>query len=80
MRLSYSSIDTYERCPAAFKFHYEDRLPGKPSPALAFGDSLHRALQRFHNRPVPIAPALRTLVHAGRLGRSTGAGFFEYDA
>jgi 3-hydroxybutyryl-CoA dehydrogenase len=26
------------------------------------------------------APALRHLVRAGRLGRSTGAGFFEYDA
>jgi 3-hydroxybutyryl-CoA dehydrogenase len=26
------------------------------------------------------APALRRLVHAGRLGRATGAGFFEYDA
>jgi 3-hydroxybutyryl-CoA dehydrogenase len=25
------------------------------------------------------APALRRLVHAGRLGRATGAGFFEYD-
>jgi 3-hydroxybutyryl-CoA dehydrogenase len=24
------------------------------------------------------APALRRLVRAGRLGRSTGAGFFEY--
>jgi 3-hydroxybutyryl-CoA dehydrogenase len=26
------------------------------------------------------APALQRLVHAGNLGRSTGAGFFEYDA
>jgi 3-hydroxybutyryl-CoA dehydrogenase len=25
------------------------------------------------------APALRALVHAGCLGRATGAGFFEYD-
>jgi 3-hydroxybutyryl-CoA dehydrogenase len=25
------------------------------------------------------APALRRLVASGRLGRSTGAGFFEYD-
>jgi RecB family exonuclease len=56
MRLSYSSISTYERCPAAFKFQYEDRLPTSSSPALAFGDSLHRALHRFHDRPVPVAP------------------------
>jgi 3-hydroxybutyryl-CoA dehydrogenase len=26
------------------------------------------------------APALRQLIHAGRLGRATGAGFFEYGA
>jgi putative RecB family exonuclease len=62
MRLSYSSIDTYETCPAKFRFAYEERLPRKPSPALSFGDSLHRALQLFHNRPVPIAPAREDLL------------------
>ena len=61
MRLSYSSISTYERCPAAFKFQYEDRLPTSSSPALAFGDSLHRALHRFHDRPVPVAPTIDEL-------------------
>ncbi len=61
MRLSYSSINTYETCPAKFKFQYEDRLPSSPSPALAFGDSLHRALNRFHARPVPVAPSLEEL-------------------
>lgn len=61
MRLSYSSINTYETCPAKFKFQYEDRLPQARSPALAFGDSLHRALHLFHNRPVPVAPALGEL-------------------
>ena len=61
MRLSFSSMSTYERCPAAFKFQYEDRVPGKPSPALSFGDSLHQALHRFHNRPVPVAPSVEEL-------------------
>jgi RecB family exonuclease len=61
MRLSYSSIDTYETCPARFKFRYEDRLPKAPSPALSFGDSLHRALYLFHSRPVPVAPSLEEL-------------------
>jgi putative RecB family exonuclease len=61
MRLSYSSIDTYETCPAKFKFQYEDRLPGKPSPALSFGDSLHQALFHWHNRPVPVPPPLEEL-------------------
>jgi RecB family exonuclease len=61
MRLSYSSINTYETCPAKFKFQYEDRVPQAPSPALSFGDSLHRALHLFHDRPVPVPPSLEEL-------------------
>jgi putative RecB family exonuclease len=61
MRLSYSSINTYETCPAKFKFQYEDRVPQAPSAALAFGDSLHRALHLFHDRPVPVPPSLAEL-------------------
>src|SRR3989442_11122879 len=60
-RLSYSSIQTYELCPAKYRFQYEERLPTRASPALAFGDSLHRALHRFHDRPVPVAPPLEEL-------------------
>src|SRR5438874_1788724 len=61
MKLSYSSIDTYETCPARYKFQYEDRLPRSQTPALSFGDVLHRVLYRFHNRPVPVAPSLEDL-------------------
>jgi putative RecB family exonuclease len=61
MRLSYSSISTYETCPAKYRFQYQERLPTASSPALAFGDSLHRALHRFHDRPVPVAPTLEEL-------------------
>jgi RecB family exonuclease len=61
MRLSYSSISTYETCPAKWRFQYQDRVPRGTTPALAFGDSLHRALHRFHNRPVPAAPSLEEL-------------------
>jgi putative RecB family exonuclease len=61
MRLSYSSINTYELCPAKYRYQYEDRLPVVRSPALAFGDSLHRALHRFHDRPVPVPPPLEEL-------------------
>ena len=61
MRLSYSSINTYETCPAKFKFQYEERVPTGTSPALSFGDSLHQALFLFHNRPVPVAPSLPDL-------------------
>ena len=62
MRLSYSSMNTYELCPAKFKFQYEDRVPQGRSAALSFGDSLHRALHLFHNRPVPVAPPVDELL------------------
>jgi putative RecB family exonuclease len=62
MKLSYSSINTYETCPAKYRFQYEDRVPTRASPALAFGDSLHRALHRFHDRPVPVAPSMGDLL------------------
>jgi putative RecB family exonuclease len=74
MRLSYSSISTYETCPAKFRFQYEERLPTTRSPALAFGDSLHRALYRFHDRPVPVAPSLPEL-HEMLEGEWVGEGF-----
>jgi putative RecB family exonuclease len=61
VRLSYSSINTFETCPAKYRFQYEDRLPTAPSPALSFGDSLHRALHLFHSRPVPVPPTLDEL-------------------
>ena len=61
MRLSYSSINTYETCPAKWRFQYQERLPTGSSPFLAFGDSIHKALYRFHDRPVPVAPSLGDL-------------------
>jgi putative RecB family exonuclease len=61
MKLSYSSINTYETCPAKYRYQYQDRVPSRSSPALSFGDSLHRALYLFHDRPVPVAPSLGEL-------------------
>ena len=62
MRLSYSSISTYETCPAKYRYQHVDRVPRRPSPFLAFGDSIHRALFLFHDRPVPVAPSLPELL------------------
>lgn len=61
-RLSYSSLSTYERCGLQFKFQYVDRLPPKPSPILAFGNSLHEALRHWYNQPVPVPPPLEELL------------------
>jgi RecB family exonuclease len=62
IRLSYSSISTYELCPLQYKFRYIDARPGRRTPALTFGESLHEALRRFHAQPVPVAPKLERLL------------------
>jgi putative RecB family exonuclease len=62
IRLSYSSISTYELCPLQYKFRYVDAKPGRRTPALGFGETLHEALRRFHAQPVPVAPKLERLL------------------
>jgi len=74
MKLSYSSINTYETCPAKYRFQYQDKMPTSGSPALTFGDVLHRTLYRFHNRPVPVAPSLDELLEMLE-SEWTGDGF-----
>jgi putative RecB family exonuclease len=50
VRLSFSRIDTYQRCPLQFRFAYIDRLPSAPATYLSFGTSVHTALEAFHDR------------------------------
>lgn len=51
MRLSYSSISTYKKCPMAYRFQYVEKRPTAPSPALSFGQSVHEALRWFYDVP-----------------------------
>ncbi|MGH3443205.1 MAG: RecB family exonuclease [Nitriliruptorales bacterium] len=53
VRLSASRIDSYTICPLRFRYQYVDRLPGRPSPHLSFGSSIHSALERFYDRKLP---------------------------
>lgn len=48
MRLSYSAISTYQKCPLSYKFLYVEKLPTKPSHYLSFGSSIHSALEFFY--------------------------------
>ncbi len=53
MRLSYSAISTYQKCPLSYKFLYVDKRPTKPSHHLSFGSSIHTALEFFYRVEVP---------------------------
>lgn len=58
IRLSYSAVSTYEKCPLSYRFQYIDKLEIEPSPYLSFGRSLHSALQWLYSRKVPEPPSL----------------------
>jgi RecB family exonuclease len=49
LRLSYSKIDTFRRCPAQYKSIYIDRLPTKPKSFFSFGSSIHATLEEFYD-------------------------------
>jgi len=76
-------ISSAEDIDTAIKLGFN--LPVGPL-ALADSIGLHEVLRRMDNlfhelgdikyRPCPL---LRKMVHAGRLGRATGEGFFKYD-
>jgi hypothetical protein len=43
--LSYSSVDLYRKCPAAWRFRYGDGARSVPTPALVFGKAMHAAIE-----------------------------------
>ncbi|NPV59017.1 MAG: PD-(D/E)XK nuclease family protein [Actinobacteria bacterium] len=61
MRLSYTAISSYERCPLAYRYRYVDGIEEEPSPHLSFGRSLHAALEWLYRRDVPVPPSLEEL-------------------
>ena len=48
-RFSYSSLDTYERCPLQYAFSYVYRVPepARPRAPLAFGSTAHEVFEAF---------------------------------
>ena len=48
MRISYSALETFKRCPLKFKFQYIDKIKTPKSKEAAFGTLLHSALKILH--------------------------------
>ena len=46
-RWSYSSLSTYESCPAKWYYGYIVGLTGEPSPAMARGTRLHADCENY---------------------------------
>lgn len=62
MRLSYSAISTYQKCPLSYKFQYIEKIPTKPTYHLSFGSSIHSALEFFYKVEVPEPCSLERLL------------------
>ncbi len=56
MRISYSAMDTFNRCPAKYKFQYIDRIKTPEKPELYFGSLIHEVVQ-FALKKDPIMPS-----------------------
>ncbi len=49
LKLSASSIETYEQCPLKYRLSNIDKIPQVSSkPQLTFGNIIHRVLEQFH--------------------------------
>ena len=46
--LSYSQIDTFNTCPLKYAYRYMLNVPGAPSHAANFGNSVHETLKDFY--------------------------------
>ena len=48
VHVSYSQLDTFNKCPLKYSYRYILRLPMKPSSSTAFGTSVHNTLKDFY--------------------------------
>lgn len=61
MRLSYTSVDTYQSCPLKYKYRHVDKIPEPKSKEAVFGTLIHSTLKFVHSAPLlppPVEAAL----------------------
>lgn len=57
MRISYSSVGTYQSCPLKYKFQHVDRIPEPKSKEAVFGTLIHAVMKYIHT-PSTLSPTL----------------------
>ena len=62
--LSYSKINSYERCPYQFKLAYILEIPTKSAPSLSFGQTIHSTLHKFYKEVQTLNSAEQTSLFA----------------
>jgi len=56
MRVSYSSVETYQNCPLKYKFREIDKIPEPKSKEAIFGTLIHSVMKYIHT-PSLLAPS-----------------------
>lgn len=57
MRISYSSVGTYQTCPLKYKYQHVDRIPEPKSKEAVFGTLVHAVLKYVHT-PAILSPSV----------------------
>lgn len=61
---SYSRYAQYNKCPAAAKYKFLDKLPEPPSPAMERGNQIHKLAENYTKGIIkPLPPELRLYKH-----------------
>lgn len=50
LRLSYTQLEKYEKCPLSYWFAFELGIPTPPSASLLMGSCVHKALENFYRK------------------------------
>lgn len=75
--LSFSQIDTFNKCALQYKYRYILNVPSAPSHVLSFGQSMHEALKEFHtSRLLGKSPELANLLEFYK-NSWVGAGYMS---
>lgn len=61
MRISYSALDTFNRCPKKYQFQYLDKVRVPKKPELFFGSLIHEVVQMALKKD-PILPPIEELL------------------
>ncbi|MEK7142666.1 MAG: PD-(D/E)XK nuclease family protein [Patescibacteria group bacterium] len=61
MRISYSALDTFNRCPKKYQFQYLERVRVPEKPELFFGSLIHEVVQLALKKD-PILPPIEELL------------------
>jgi len=46
--VSYSQVETFEKCPLQYRYRYVAKIPTPSVPALSFGEIIHGAMNQFY--------------------------------